>query len=92
MRPFHLLIHDADARAPRRVDVQAESPDHAFQVARNECDGVHVELWDEGTLLASMTKAGGLWQLLPVGNGERAQPSGSGLDAPHMVVPEARSA
>jgi hypothetical protein len=56
------------------VDFRAESPDHAFQVARNEQDGVHVELWEAGKLLARMTKEdGNLWKLLP------SSPADSGL-------------
>lgn len=64
MRAFHIMIF-ADASAqPRRVDFHAESPDHAFQIARNENDGVHVELWEDGRRLASMTKSGsGIWKL-----------------------------
>jgi len=30
----------------RGVDFKAESPDHAFQVARNEEEGIYVELWE----------------------------------------------
>lgn len=92
MRPFHLLIHDAEARAPRRIDFQAESPDHAFQVARNECDGIHVELWDEHTLLARMTKAGGLWQLLPVGKAMPERASGSMVEVPATAMSAMRPA
>ena len=64
MRAFHIMIY-ADASAePKRVDFQAESPDHAFQIARNEQDGIQVELWEEDWRLASMTKSGsGMWKL-----------------------------
>ncbi len=52
------------ASNPRRVEFQAEGPDHAFQVARNEEDGVHVELWEGDELLARMTKSGAdIWKL-----------------------------
>lgn len=67
MRPFHLIMQGADAPEPRRVDFEAESPDHAFQVARNETDGTQVELWEGSKLLARMTKGdANIWQLLPV--------------------------
>lgn len=66
MRAFHLMLVDAGSREPRRVDFHAESPDHAFQVARNETDGVHVELWEGEMLLACMTKTtANVWKLLP---------------------------
>ncbi len=67
MRPFHLLVRGRDETEPRRIDFRAESPDHAFVVARNETDGSHVELWDGSTLLARMTKSeANIWKLLPV--------------------------
>ena len=66
MRAFYLLVLDAESSTPRRVEFQAEGPDHAFQVARNEADGVHVELWEGRTLLARMTKTfANVWKLLP---------------------------
>lgn len=66
MRRFHLILLDDASSEPRRIDFHAESPDHAFQVARNETDGTHVELWDGATLLARMTKsAANMWKLLP---------------------------
>lgn len=66
MRRFHLILLDDASSEPRRVDFHAESPDHAFQVARNETDGTHVELWDGTTLLARMTKStANMWKLLP---------------------------
>lgn len=67
MRAYHLLLLDQGSSAPRRVDFTAESPDHAFQVARNEKDGLHVELWEADRLLARMTKSEiQLWKLLPL--------------------------
>ncbi len=67
MRPYHLILSGAGASEPRRVDFTAESPDHAFQIARGEEEGTHVELWEGSTLLARMTKDGAdIWQLLPV--------------------------
>ncbi|HET6526939.1 hypothetical protein [Sphingopyxis sp.] len=80
MRPFHMILQDAPGAELRRVDFNAEGPDHAFQIARNEGDGVHVELWQETTLLARMTKSGAnIWKLLPtadllVGADRRALP------------------
>jgi len=69
MRSFHMMMLDDQSIAPRRVEFQAESPDHAFQVARNEIDGVHVELWEGKALLARMTKtADNVWKLLPAGD------------------------
>ena len=66
MRRFHLILLDDPSSEPRRVDFHAEGPDHAFQVARNETVGTHVELWDGDTLLARMTKsAANMWMLLP---------------------------
>ncbi|WP_145923551.1 hypothetical protein [Sphingopyxis macrogoltabida] len=67
VRPFHLILSGASVPEPRRVDFVAESPDHASQVARNEEEGIHVELWEGATLLARMTKGeADVWQLLPV--------------------------
>lgn len=66
MRPFHMILQDAPGAELRRVDFNAEGPDHAFQIARNEGNGVHVELWQGATLLARMTKSGvNIWKLLP---------------------------
>lgn len=66
MRPFHIIMQDTTDIQPRRVDFHAEGPDHAFQIARNEADGVHVELWEGSRLLARMTKSGAnMWKLLP---------------------------
>ena len=66
MPSYHLLLRDAHAGDPRRVDFCADSPDHAFQIARNEKKGLHVELWESDKLLARMTKEeGSLWRLLP---------------------------
>lgn len=64
MRKFHMILLADSASNPRRVEFQAEGPDHAFQVARTEEDGVHVELWEGGELLARMTKSGAdIWKL-----------------------------
>ena len=69
MRPFHMILQDAAGTQLRRVDFHAEGPDHAFQIARNESDGVHVELWQGSKLLARMTKSGAnIWKLLPTAN------------------------
>ena len=82
MRPFHMILQDAPGAELRRVDFNAEGPDHAFQIARNEGDGVHVELWQGSMLLARMTKSGAnIWKLLPtadllVGNDEGRAPPG----------------
>jgi hypothetical protein len=66
MRRFHLILLDDMSSEPRRIDFHAEGPDHAFQVARNETDGTHVELWDGDNLLARMTKStANMWKLLP---------------------------
>lgn len=66
MRRFHLIMLDDASCEPRRIDFHAESPDHAFQVARNETEGTHVELWDGDILLARMTKSAcNMWKLLP---------------------------
>lgn len=87
MRAFHLMLLDAESAEPRRVDFQAESPDHAFQVARNETDGVHVELWEGGALLARMTKTtANVWKLLP--SGTHPESGGTG---PIMPIPRADS-
>lgn len=71
MRAFHLLIDDSE---PRRIDFQAEGPDHAFQIARNESEGVHVTLWEGEHLLARMTKTeANMWKLHPIGEQSAAQ-------------------
>jgi len=81
MRPFHLILSYEGGEAPRRIDFHADGPDHAFQIARNEADGVHVELWEGSTLLARMTKSGAnIWKLLPTTRGagkadEQSMPS-----------------
>lgn len=65
MRAFHLLIDDPE---PRRIDFHAEGPDHAFQIARNENQGVNVTLWEGERLLARMTKTeANVWKLHPLG-------------------------
>ena len=64
MRKFHMILLADAASAPRRVEFEAEGPDHAFQVARNEQDGIQVELWEGDKLLARMTKSGAnIWKL-----------------------------
>lgn len=63
MRAFHLILFDRPSVEPRRIDFEAEGPDHAFQIARNETDGVEVELWEGSELLAALTKSGdNLWK------------------------------
>jgi len=70
---YHLILKDAESSAARRVDFRAASPDHAFQIARNEATGIYVELWDGSSLLARMTKsADNMWQLHPVEGGQPA--------------------
>lgn len=79
MRAYHLIIVSSAAQ-PRRVDFHAESPDHAFQVARNEEDGIEVELWEGDRLLARMTKSGAnIWRL--GGSNRVASPSGAAANA-----------
>lgn len=64
MRAFYLIIDDVGSVHPRRIDFQAEGPDHAFQIARNETDGINVTLWEGERVLARMTKTtSNLWQL-----------------------------
>ena len=65
MRTYHLLLLDDASATPRRVEFKADSPDQAFQVARNERDGIHVELWESDRLLVRMSKDGAVWKLLP---------------------------
>jgi hypothetical protein len=68
MRAYHLLISSA-ASVSRRVDFYAESPDHAFQIARNEEVGIDVELWEGDRILARMTKSGAnIWKLVGSGS------------------------
>ncbi len=70
MRAYHMLLLDAASSEPRRVDFTAASPDQAFQVARNEQNEIHVELWEADRLLARMSKSqANLWKLLPTGVG-----------------------
>ena len=73
MRSFHLMLIGPGSSEPRRIDFQAEGPDHAFQIARNESAGVHAELWEGGTLLARMAKSTpDMWKLLPSASPEQA--------------------
>ncbi len=65
MRTYHLLLLDNASGSPRRIEFRADSPDQAFQVARNERDGIHVELWESDRLLVRMSKDGAVWKLLP---------------------------
>lgn len=90
MRPYHLILSGASAPEPRRVDFTAASPDHAFQIARNESDGIHVELWEGSKLLARMTKGdANMWQLLPVRPDNIVTIDAAAAQAPSMV-PEGR--
>lgn len=67
MRSFHLIVQDIETSKLRRVDFRAASPDHAFQIARNEADGTEVELWEGEAILARMTKGtANVWKLLPL--------------------------
>ena len=75
MPAYFLMISGAGKREAKRVDFVAESPDQAFQVARNVSDGTYCELWEGGSLLARMTKSGELWQLLATTpSGDQARP------------------
>lgn len=70
MPAFHLILHDEASAEPRLLDFIAASPEQAFQIARNETDGVAVELWQADTLIARMTKAAdNLWLLHGSGSG-----------------------
>jgi hypothetical protein len=67
MREFYLIIDDVGLPQPRRIDFRAEGPDHAFQIARNEVQGVNVALWEGEQLLARMTKTeANIWELHPL--------------------------
>ena len=75
MRSFHLILRDSGSLAPRRIDFEAAGPEHALQIARNETDGVKIELWDDATLLARLTKAGdNLWKIHRHQGGNRTGP------------------
>lgn len=81
MRAYHLMIVSPAAQ-PRRVNFHAESPDHAFQVARNEEDGIEVELWEGDRLLARMTKSGAnIWKLGGSNRGYASSRSEAAADA-----------
>lgn len=76
MRAFYLILSDGHSPMPRRVDFEAEGPDHAFQIARNETEGIEVELWEGETLLARLTKAGdSLWKIDRCRGGKEAVPA-----------------
>lgn len=79
MRPYYIILRETIDHHPRRIDFRADGPDHAFQIARNEADGVHVELWEGAKLLARMTKSGAnMWKLLPTAG---LPPANSGTPA-----------
>lgn len=84
MRRFYIITQN-ESGDPRRIDFHAESPDHAFQIARNEEEGIHIELWQDETLLARMTKSGAnIWKLLPTvraGDGDIAHRHTSAVSA-----------
>ncbi|WP_054587258.1 hypothetical protein [Sphingopyxis macrogoltabida] len=80
MGVFHMIVTDASARH-RRVDFHADSPEQAFLLARNEKDGVEVELFEGEHLLARMTKSGAnMWQI----GGVRTARAPSRREAPAM--------
>lgn len=63
MGAYHMII-SARSTGSRRVDFHAETPEQAFLIARNEKDGVEVELWEGERRLAHMTKTiANVWRL-----------------------------
>ena len=73
MHAFHLMVRETEKSDMQRVDFEADGPDHAFQIARNECRGTHIELWDGETLLARMSRMNSnVWKLLPLSSEEPA--------------------
>lgn len=64
MHLFHLLLHEGDTRAPRRVEFRAADAYQAFQFALNERSSAEVELWDGEQLIVRMSKTeANLWKL-----------------------------
>jgi len=79
MRLFHLLLHEGDPRAPRRVEFRAADPYQAFQFALNERSSAEVELWDGEQLVVRMSKTeANLWKL----HGIPPMPGAAGPSAP----------
>ena len=71
MPSFHLILQSDARRPPRRIDFEAESVDHAFQVARNRTGEIAVELWEGRRCHVRMTRsAAPLWELHRHGEGE----------------------
>lgn len=63
MGAYHMIISERSTGS-RRVDFHAETPEQAFLIARNEKDGVEVELWEGERRLAHMTKTiANVWRL-----------------------------
>lgn len=64
MPAYHLILQNDAAREPRRIDFDADSIDHAFQVARNRVGEIEVELWEGSVCHVRMTNGGSnLWKL-----------------------------
>lgn len=73
MQAFHLMVGRSETSELRRVDFEAEGPDHAFQIARNESEAAHIELWEGKLLLARMSRMdSNVWKLLPLSPGTGA--------------------
>jgi len=67
MHAFHLLVGPSETSELQRVDFEAVGPEHAFQIARNESEAAHIELWEGELLLARMSRLdANVWKLLPL--------------------------
>lgn len=72
MGAYHMIVSNPSTGA-RRVDFHAETAEQAFLMARNEKDGVEVELWEGERCLACMTKTiANVWRLGKPGSADRA--------------------
>ena len=72
MGAYHMIISERSTGS-RRVDFHAETPEQAFLIARNEKDGVEVELWEGERRLAHMTKTiANVWRLGETTSARRA--------------------
>lgn len=65
-RTYYLMVEEARVAGPRKVELDAETADCAFMLARNHKHGTAVELWEDEVLLARLVRGpGNSWKIEP---------------------------
>lgn len=66
VRTYYLMVEEERVEGQRRVDLDAETPDFAFMLARNHKNGSAIELWEDEVRLARMVRGpANTWKIEP---------------------------